>query len=110
MRGWAGGDFAFVGGHQPGQVRPVLWPWLLEREYAGVTDESHLAGFLDRMGKLKRDAQLRPGVGFQRTWSRADAAGMGQRGTPVGVLSATVTEVLGVLDEPLPPARATRHP
>lgn len=110
VRGWTGGDFAFVGGHQPGQVRPVLWPWLLERGYADVTDESQLAGFLDRLGRLKRDAHLRPGIGLQRTWSRADAAGIGQRGTLAGELRAAVTEVLGVLDEPLPPACATRHP
>ena len=108
--GWEGGDFAFVGGYQPEQIRPVLWPWLLERRYADVTDERRLAWFLDRMGKLKRDAHLRPGIGLQRIWSRAEAAGMGQRGALVGELRAAVTEVLGVLDEPLPPACAGRRP
>jgi hypothetical protein len=87
-----------------------LWPWLLERGYAGVTDESRLGWFLDRLGKLKRDAHLRPGIGLQRTWSRAVAAGMGQRGTLVGELRAAVTEVLGVLDEPLPPACSAGRP
>jgi hypothetical protein len=88
----------------------VLWPWLLERGYADVTDESRLAWFLDRLGKLKRDAHLRPGIGLKRTWSRAEAAAMGQNGALVGELRATVTEVLGVLDEPLPPACAARYP
>ena len=110
VRGWVGGDFAFVGGHQLEQVRRVLWPWLLERRYADVTDESRLAGFLDRLGKLKRDAHLRPGIGLQRTWSRAEAAALGQRGALVGELRAAVTEVLGVLDEPLPPACTARRP
>ena len=110
VRGWAGEDFAFVGAHRPEQVRPVLWPWLLERGYADVTDERRLAWFLDRLGKLKRDAHLRPGIGLQRIWSRAEAVGMGQRGALVGELRAAVTEVLGVLDEPLPPACSARHP
>jgi hypothetical protein len=35
---------------------------------------------------------------------------MGQRGALVGELRAAVTEVLGVLDEPLPPACSARHP
>jgi hypothetical protein len=109
VRGWEGEDFAFVGGHQPDQVRAVLWPWLLERGYGGVSDESRLAGFLDRLGKLKRDAHLRPGIGLQRIWSRAEAADAGQRGVLVGGLRAAVTEVLGVLDEPLPPACAARR-
>ena len=80
--GWLGEDFAYVGGHQRGQVRPVLWPWLLERGYAGAADESQLAGFLDRMGK--RDAHLRPSIGLQRTWSRVDAAGLDRRGILAG--------------------------
>lgn len=109
VRGWAGEDFAFVRGHRPEEVRPVLWPWLLERGYADVTDESRLAGFVDRLGKLKRDAHLRPGIGLKRMWSRAEAAGLGQR-VLVRELRAAVTEVLGVLDEPLPPACAARRP
>jgi hypothetical protein len=72
-----------------------------------VTDESRLAGYLDRLGKLKRDAHLRPGIGLQRIWSQAEAVGIGQRGALVGELRAAVTEVLGVLDEPLPPACPT---
>jgi len=110
VHGWQGEDFAFVGAHHPEQVRPVLWPWLLDRGYADVRDESRLAGFLDRLGKLKRDAHLRPGTGLQRTWSRAEAAGTGQRGALAGELRAAVTEVLGVLEEPLPPACAARRP
>jgi hypothetical protein len=71
-----------------------------------VTDESRLAGYLDRLGKLKRDAHLRPGIGLQRIWSQAEAVGIGQRGALVGELRAAVTEVLG-FDEPLPPACAS---
>jgi hypothetical protein len=110
VHGWQGEDFAFVGAHHLEQVRPVLWPRLLDRGYADVGDESRLAGFLDRLGKLKRDAHLRPGIGLQRTWSRAEAAGTGQRGALAGEVRAAVTEVLGVLDEPLPPACAARRP
>jgi hypothetical protein len=110
VRGWAGGDFAFVGAHQPEQVRLVLWPWLLENGYADVADEDRLAGFLVRLGRLKRDAHLRPGIGLKRIWGRAEAAGMGQRGALVGEVRGAVTEVLGVLDEPLPPACSARRP
>ena len=87
-----------------------MWPWLLERRYADATDESRLAGFLDRLGKLKRDAHLRPGIGLQRIWSGVEAAGMGQRRALVGELRAAVTEVLSVLNERLPPACAARRP
>jgi hypothetical protein len=69
MRGWLGEDFAYAGGHHCGQVRPVLWPWLLERGYADVRDERQLGWFLDRLGK--RDTHLRPSIGLQRAWGRA---------------------------------------
>jgi hypothetical protein len=108
VRRWEGEDFAYVGGHHCDQVRPVLWPWLLERGYAGQKDDRQLPGFLDRLGK--RDAHLRPGIRIQRTWSRAETASLDQRGALVGELRAAITEVLGVLDEPLPPACATPRP
>jgi hypothetical protein len=106
VRGWLGEDLARAGGHHRDEIRPVLWPWLLERGYAGTADEGALAGFLSRLGK--RDAHLRPGIALQRTWSQAEAAGLNRRGGLGGELRAAVTEVLGVLDEPLPPACAQR--
>lgn len=108
MHGWLGNDFAYVRGYRCDRVRPDLWPWLLERGYRSLKDESQLAGFLDRLGK--RDAHLRPGIEIQRTWSRAGAASLDQRGALTGGLRAAVTELLGVLDEPLPPACAVRRP
>jgi hypothetical protein len=108
VRRWEGDDFAYVGGHHPDQVRPVLWPWLLERGYASRKDESQLPEFLNRLGK--RDAHLRPGIRIQRTWSKAETTSMDQRGTLVGELRAAITELLGVLEESLPPAcAAPRH-
>jgi hypothetical protein len=86
VHGWLGEDFAHVGGHHPGQVRPVLWPWLLERGYADVADESQLHGFLHRLGK--RDAHLRPGIGLERAWSREDAAALDRRGILAGESAA----------------------
>ena len=101
VRGWLGDDFKYVGGHHYGQVRSVLWPWLLEREYADPADESQLDGFLDRLGK--REAHLRPSVGLQRTWGRQEATSLAQRGLLAAEVRSAVTEVLNVLDEPLPP-------
>lgn len=80
---------------------------LLERGYADVRDERQLGGFLDRLGK--RDAHLRPSIGLQRTWGRAEAATLDQRGALAGELRAAVTELLGVLDEPLPPGCTARR-
>ena len=37
-RRWSGADFAQVGAHRPDQIRQVLWPWLLERQYAAPKD------------------------------------------------------------------------
>lgn len=108
VHGWLGEDFAYVGGHHAGQVRPVLWPWLLERGYASAADESQLAGFLERLGK--RDAHLRPGIGLQRTWGWEDTAGLDRRDILVGEVRSAVTGVLSVLDEPLPPGCQARHP
>jgi hypothetical protein len=105
VRLWVGEDFAYVGGHHCDQVRPMLWPWLLERGYASRKDESQLPGFLNRLGR--RDAHLRPGIRIQRTWSRAETASLDQRDALVGELRAAITESLGVLDEPVPPACAT---
>lgn len=107
VHGWLGEDFAYVGGHHYDQVRPVLWPWLLEQRYASPNDESKLPTFLNRLGK--RDAHLRPGIAIQRTWSPAETASLDQRGALVGELRAATTQLLGVLHEPLPPACASQR-
>jgi hypothetical protein len=104
---WLREDFEKVGGHDRDKVRSDLWPWLLARKYARVTDESKLAGFLDRLAVAKqRYAHLRPAIRIERTWSGAEAASLYQRGALAGELRAAVTELLGVLREPLPPACA----
>ena len=108
VHGWLGEDFAYVGGHHYDQVRPVLWPWLLEHRYASQKDESKLPGFLHRLGK--RDAHLRPGIAIQRTWSTAETASLNQRGVLASELRAAITELLGVLHEPLPPACVAPRP
>jgi hypothetical protein len=107
VHGWLGEDFGYVGGHHCGQVRPVLWPWLLERGYADMADKSQLDGFLARLGK--RDAHMRPGIGLERTWSREDATAMDRRGILAGEVRSAVTEVLSVIDEPLPPGCQARR-
>jgi hypothetical protein len=48
MRGWLGEDFAYAGGHHCGQVRPVLWPWLLERGYADRAQFGEVTCWLGR--------------------------------------------------------------
>jgi hypothetical protein len=73
-----------------------------------VADESQLDGFLGRLGR--RDAHLRPSVGLQRTWSRQNATSLSRRGVLPGEVRSAVTEVLSVLDEPLPPGCQARHP
>jgi len=107
VHGWLGNDFAYIRGYHRDEV-PDLWEWLLKRGYARGTDESHLPGFLERLGK--RDAHLRAGIRIERTWSRAEAASLDQRDALAGEISAAVTELLGVLDEPLPPACAPPRP
>ena len=99
VHGWLGEDFAHVGGCHHDQVRRVLWPWLLEHRYADPRDERSLG---DRLGR--RDAHLRPGIGLQRTWSWADPAALDQGGALGGEVRSAATQVLSVLDEPLPPA------
>jgi hypothetical protein len=105
---WLGEDFEKVGGHHRDQVGPVLWPWLLKRGYAGASDdESKLPGFLHRLVVANQDlAHLRLAIRIERTWSGAEAASLNQRGAMAGELRAAITELLGVLKEPLPPACA----
>ncbi len=107
VHGWLGNDFPYIRGYHRDEV-PDLWEWLLKRGYARGTDESHLPGFLDRLGK--RDAHLRAGIRIERTWSDAEAVRLDQRGALASELRAAITELLGVLDEPLPPACAARRP
>jgi len=60
--------------------------------------------FLARLGK--RDAHLRPGIGLQRSWGQEETAHLGKSGNLADEVRAAITEVLSVLDEPLPPACA----
>jgi len=108
VHGWLGDDFAYVGGHHYDQVRPVLWPWLLEHRYASPNDESKLPGYLSRLGK--RDAHLRPGIAIERTWSPAETTSLDHRGVMADELRAAITQLLGILQEPLPPACAAPRP
>lgn len=73
-----------------------------------MADESQLDGFLDRLGK--RDAHLRPGIGLECTWSQEDTGALDRHGILVGEVRSAVTEVLSVIDEPLPPSCQARHP
>jgi hypothetical protein len=108
VRGWLGEDFDYVRGHHRDEVRPILWPWLLERGYASAADDTLLPGFLDRLGK--RDAHLRPGIGLQRSWNPTETANLDESNALAGEVRAAVTEVLDVLDEPLPPACTAKRP
>jgi hypothetical protein len=101
---WSGNDFAQVRAYRYDEIRESLWPWLRERQYAGPQDDQQLDVFLSRLSRLGRDAHLRPGIKVRRIWPRAQAVDLDERGALVGEVRAAVTELLTVLDEPLPPA------
>ena len=106
---WLGEDFGSVGGHPRDSIRAVLWPWLLERRYADPGDEHELDEYIDRLYRGSRDAHLRPSIELRRTWSREEAVDLDHRGALVGELRSAVTEVLSMLNEPLPPASAAQR-
>jgi hypothetical protein len=100
---WMEDDFRQVGGHHPPDVRTVLWPWLLDRGYAGLRDEKQLDPFLGRLGR--RDAHLRPSIALQRSWSRQVAADLDRRDALASQIREAASEILAALDEPPLPAR-----
>lgn len=110
IRRWSGKDFDQVGAHRRNRIREELWPWLRERQYAGSEDDQQLDAFLHRLGR--RDAHLRPSIEVRRTWPWARAVDLDERGALASEVRTAVTELLGALDEPLPPAcnREDRHP
>lgn len=97
---WADRDFAFVGAYSGDKIRESLWPWLRERQYAAPEDDLRLETFLKRLGK--RDAHLRPSIRVCRTWPWPLATELDERGTLVTDIGNAITELLHVLDEPLP--------
>ena len=109
IRRWSGNDFAQVRAHPHGRIREDLWPWLRERHYAGPEDDQQFDAFLQRLGR--RDAHLRPSIEVQRIWPWAQAVDLDERGALASEVRSAVAELLGALDEPLPPAcnRAYRH-
>jgi hypothetical protein len=106
---WAADDFAQVRAHPHGSIREDLWPWLRQRQYAGPEDDQQLDAFLQRLGR--RDAHLRPSIELQRTWPWAQAIDLDKRGAMASEVGSAIAELLGALDEPLPPAgdRGDRH-
>ena len=109
IRRWSGTDFDQVGAHPHNRIREDLWPWLRERQYAGPEDDQQLDAFLHRLGR--RDAHLRPSIEVQRSWPWAQAVDLDERGVLASEIRSAIAELLGVLDEPLPPAcnRRDRH-
>jgi hypothetical protein len=103
---WIGEDFYQVHAHKPADVREHLWPWLLDRGYAGLRDEGDLDPFLKRLGR--RDAHLRPGIALQRSWSRQEAVDLDRRQALSGQIREAAADILAVLDEPLLPACRSR--
>jgi hypothetical protein len=97
---WADRDFAFAGAFSGDKIRESLWPWLRERQYAAPEDDLRLETFLKRLGK--RDAHLRPSIRVCRTWPWPLATELDERGTLVTDIRNAVTELLHLLDEPLP--------
>jgi hypothetical protein len=100
IRNWADRDFARVGAYSGDKIRESLWPWLRERQYAAPDDDQRLGTFLKRLGN--RDAHLRPSIRICRTWPWPYATELDERGTLVTDIRDAVTELLHVLDEPLP--------
>jgi hypothetical protein len=99
---WSGDDFGKIGAHSFDHVREDLWPWLRERQYASPEDDQQLDAFLKRLGR--RDAHLRPGIEVRRTWPRAHAVDLDERGALASEVRTAVVELLTALDERLPPA------
>lgn len=106
IRRWSGADFAQIRAHHCDEIKTVLWPWLRERQYAAPEDDQQLDAFLERLGR--RDAHLRPGIRLRRTWPWPHAVDLDERGALVTEIRAAVTELLTILDEPLPPACGDR--
>jgi hypothetical protein len=100
IRNWADRDFARVGAYSGDKIRESLWPWLRDRQYAAPEDDLRLEAFLKRLGN--RDAHLRPSIRVCRTWSWPHATELDERGALVTDIRNAVTELLHVLDEPLP--------
>lgn len=77
--------------------------------YGGSEDGQQLDAFLTRLGR--NDAHPRPGIAVQRTWPRADAVNLDERGARASEVRAAITELLTTLSQPLPPpCAAARSP
>jgi hypothetical protein len=98
---WLGDDFAHVGAHPRDCIWNDLWPWLLRRDYADLSDEQCLTDFLARLGN--RPALLRPGIALKRLWPWEQAEELNRHGHLVSEIRAAIADVLTALDEPLPP-------
>jgi hypothetical protein len=65
-----------VGSHAREDVEHELWPWLKQKGFADDGDDTELRLFLDQCLR-RRPAHMRPGLGFRRAWTSAEAAELG---------------------------------
>jgi hypothetical protein len=74
---WEDGDgLRRVRSYAREDVEHELWPWLKEQGLADDGDDVQLLRFLDEfLGR--RAAHMRPGLGFRRVWTSAEAGALG---------------------------------
>ena len=80
-------------------VRNELWPWLVERGYAGgVLDRNRMHAFLDH---ARPEVHLRPSVWLSHRWGSYEVDDLDRRGELRQAVKREVDRVLNVLEEPL---------
>jgi hypothetical protein len=88
---WSGSDLRRVGRYEPAAIRPILWPWLLDRGYASMGDEAELEPFLTRLRVKEQEyAFLRPGLRLLRRWSPEQVADLRAPGRLVAEVRTAV--------------------
>jgi hypothetical protein len=86
-----------VGNHARGDVEHELWPWLKERGFADDGDDTELRRFLDEF-LHRRPAHMRPGLGFLRVWTSAEATELGS--TLAETIRSEFDAVFAIAHEP----------
>jgi hypothetical protein len=94
---WAGEDRDYIRRWPNEEVRPMLWPWLVERGYADPQFDD-LDWFLN--GVRSRPVDLRPGIALTRSWPREAAEEADERGELTRQVQEALSDILARLDEP----------
>ena len=92
-------DLDRVRGYARDQVLEEIWPWLVERGYAGgVLDRHRLEAFLDH---ARPEVHLRPSLWLSHRWLSYEVDELQGRGDFQQAVKREVDRVLQVLEEPL---------